>query len=58
MGDLAMGERKDRQKKSCNIFTSLLSNLSIEDLVTLRNQLLTEFLKPRRQLYATLSKQA
>jgi hypothetical protein len=41
-----------------HFFTSLLNDLSTKDLITLRNLLSTKFLKPRRQLYATLGKQA
>jgi hypothetical protein len=39
-----------------HFFTSLLSNFSIKDLITLGNLLSTEFMKPRRRLYATLGR--
>ncbi len=37
-----------------HFFTSLLSDLSTKDLVTFGNLLSTKFMKPRRQLFATL----
>jgi hypothetical protein len=37
-----------------HFFSSLLSDLSIKDLVTFGNLLSTKFLKPQRQFYATL----
>jgi hypothetical protein len=40
-----------------HFFTSLLNNLSIEDLVTLANLLSIKIMKPRRCLYATPSRQ-
>jgi hypothetical protein len=40
-----------------HFFTSLLSNLSTKNLVTLNNLLSTKFMKPKRWLYATLGKQ-
>jgi hypothetical protein len=36
-----------------HFFTSLLSDLSIEDLINLGNLLSIKFLKPQRRLYAT-----
>jgi hypothetical protein len=39
-----------------HFFTSLLNNLSTEDLITLGNLLLIKILKPRKQLYVTPSK--
>ncbi len=36
-----------------HVFTSLLKDLSIEDLVTLGNLLLIEFMEPSKRLYAT-----
>jgi hypothetical protein len=39
-----------------HFFTSLLNNLSTKDLVTLNNLLSTEFMKPRKWLYATPSR--
>jgi hypothetical protein len=39
-----------------HFFISLFNDLLIEDLVTLGNLLSTEFMKPRKQLYATPSK--
>jgi len=41
-----------------HFFTSLLSNLSTKNLVTLNNLLSTKFMKPKRWLYATIGKQA
>jgi alpha-L-arabinofuranosidase len=41
-----------------HFFTSLLSNLSIEDLVTLCNLLSTEFMKLKKRFYAIIGKQA
>jgi hypothetical protein len=38
-----------------HFFTSLLNDLSIEDLITFGNLLSTIFLKPRRYFYATPS---
>jgi hypothetical protein len=46
------------EANSKTFFTSLLSNLSKEDLVTLGNVLSIEFMKPKRGLYATLGRQA
>jgi hypothetical protein len=41
-----------------HFFTSLFNDLSTKDLVTLRNLISINFLKSRRQLSATLGKQA
>jgi hypothetical protein len=41
-----------------HFFTSLLSDLSIKDLITFGNLLSTKNLKPQRWFYATESKQA
>jgi hypothetical protein len=41
-----------------HFFTSLLKNLSTEDLLTLGNLLFTKFINPRQRLYATLGRQA
>jgi hypothetical protein len=41
-----------------HFFTSLLNNLSTKDLVTLANLLSIKFMKPKRQLYATLGMQS
>ncbi len=41
-----------------HFFTSLLNNLLTKDLVTFGNLLSIEFMKPKRQLYATPNKQA
>jgi hypothetical protein len=43
---------------SKTFFTSLLKDLSMEDLVTLGNLLSTKFMEPNGQLYATLSMRA
>jgi hypothetical protein len=37
-----------------HFFTSLLNSLLIEDVVMFGNLLSTEFMKPQRQLYATI----
>jgi hypothetical protein len=39
-----------------HFFASLLQDLSMEDLVSLSNLLLIEFMKPNRRLYATSSR--
>ncbi len=39
-----------------HVCTSLLNDLSTKDLVTLVNLLSTKFMKPKRQLYAILSR--
>jgi hypothetical protein len=41
-----------------HFFISLLKDLSMEDLVTLRNLLSIEFMEPIRLFYATLGVQA
>jgi hypothetical protein len=49
---------KFEKAHSRTFFTSLINNLSTEDLVTFGNLLSIEFLKTKRQFYATPSRQA